>query len=81
MERNLKTKQLRRLSWLGNSKARIICETVIIIFYIRKEFANLSELWELFINKAQAWVEKKISVESDRAILEGMVHDRWRSKE
>ena len=46
-----------------------VCNTVLVIVYIKNKYADSADMWELVIQKASGWVQQQVPRESRRVGL------------
>ena len=58
---------------------RTVCQTVLVIIYIKSEYAESAELWELVIQKASGWLKQRVQKASVRSTLHAMAQSSLRN--
>lgn len=65
--------------WTSVKPLSTVCETVLVIVYIKSEYVDSAELWELVIQKASEWVQHHVPDESVRSTLRAMAQSGLRN--
>jgi hypothetical protein len=74
-----KTRETNALA--SKSKSDLLCETIIVIFYIENEYASSSELWDLLVRKAREWVQNEMESKIARDASAELVRKHWRQSD
>jgi Vault protein inter-alpha-trypsin domain/von Willebrand factor type A domain len=74
-------KTRHRYLTLRKWRAILVCETIIVIFYIENHYASSSELWELVIRKARDWVQRWVEPKTVRDALTDLVRRFWQQSD
>jgi hypothetical protein len=65
----------------GNSDDTVhLCHTLMVVVYIKQQYAQDKELWELVVGKAERWVAKQVDDDEITKILWKMVMKAWKVK-
>ncbi|OCL11886.1 hypothetical protein AOQ84DRAFT_361126 [Glonium stellatum] len=77
LEALLSSKPSWTLNTSSGEERKQICETFIVIFFIRNQFPELKDLWQLIVEKAGRWVASSLQEKKDRDDVEKWIKERY----